>query len=186
MGNWPWALFWGGAKFTPPTLGPWALPLGGPKVPHYYWRLTETKNTFMRDSMAQQKRHTLWFRTKKTEIDKGWYKGEDQGKFDRVSLEGETRRLYAENMDLPPEEGNFCDDSKRAMKPQIVARYNWHMGYVDISDRMANTYSMCRHTFKWTTKIFFHLLDLTVLEIVFPPSGSNSTQQLDSVIFMWG
>ena len=23
-------------------------------------------------------------------------------------------------------------------------------------------------------------------EIVFPPSGSNSTQQLDTVIFMWG
>jgi len=38
------------------------------------------------------------------------------------------------NMDPPPEEGNFCDDRKRAMKPQIVARYNRHMGYVDISD----------------------------------------------------
>jgi len=25
------------------------------------------------------------------------------------------------------------------MKPQIVARYNQHMGYVDISDRMANS-----------------------------------------------
>jgi len=47
------------------------------------------------------------------------------------------------NMDLPPEEGNFCDDSKRAVKPQIVAQYNRHMGYVDISDRMANSYSMC-------------------------------------------
>jgi len=23
-------------------------------------------------------------------------------------------------------------------------------------------------------------------EIVFPPSGSNSTEQLDTVIFMWG
>jgi len=66
-------------------------------------------------------------------------------------------------MDPPPEEGNFCDNSKQAVKPQIVARYNRHMGYVDISDRMANSYSMCRHTFKWTTKLFFHLLDLTVL-----------------------
>ena len=37
------------------------------------------------------------------------------------------------------------------------------MGYVDNSDRMANSYSMCRHTFKWTTKLFFHLLDLRVL-----------------------
>ena len=36
MGNWPWALFGGGSEFTPPIFGPWALPLGGPKVPHYY------------------------------------------------------------------------------------------------------------------------------------------------------
>ena len=39
------------------------------------------------------------------------------------------------NMDLPPAEGNFCDDSKRAVNPQIVARYN-----VDISDLMAGQY----------------------------------------------
>ena len=67
------------------------------------------------------------------------------------------------DMDPPPEQGNFCDDSKRDVKPQIVARYNRHMGYVNISDRMANSYSMCRRTFKWTTKFYFHLLDLTVL-----------------------
>jgi len=66
------------------------------------------------------------------------------------------------NMDPPPAEGNFCD-SNRPMKPDDVVRYNRHMGYVDNSDRMANSYSMCRHTFKWTTKLFFHLLDLTVL-----------------------
>jgi hypothetical protein len=71
-------------------------------------------------------------------------------------------------MDPPSEEGNFCDDSKRGVKPQIVARYNRHMGYFDISDHTANSYSMCRRTFKWTTKSFFHL------------------QQLDSVIFMCG
>ena len=51
------------------------------------------------------------------------------------------------NMDPPPEEGNSCDDSKQAVMPQIVARYNRHVGYVDISDRMANSYSMCRRTF---------------------------------------
>ena len=37
------------------------------------------------------------------------------------------------------------------------------MGYVDNSDRMATSYSMSRRTLKWTTKLFFHLLDLTVL-----------------------
>jgi hypothetical protein len=67
------------------------------------------------------------------------------------------------NMDPPPEEGNFFDESKRAVKPQIVARYNRHMGYVDISDPMANSYSMCRSNSKWIIKLFFHLLDLTVL-----------------------
>jgi len=47
------------------------------------------------------------------------------------------------NMDPPPEEGNFCDDTKRAVKSQMVALYNRHMGYVDNSDHMANSYSMC-------------------------------------------
>jgi len=28
---------------------------------------------------------------------------------------------------------------------------------------MVNSYSMCRRNFKWTTKLFFHLLDVTVL-----------------------
>ena len=55
------------------------------------------------------------------------------------------------------------DDSKRAVKPQIVARYKGHMAYADKSRRMANSYSMYRRNFKWNTKLFFHLLDLTVL-----------------------
>ena len=61
------------------------------------------------------------------------------------------------------------------MKPHKVEWYNRHMGYVDSSDHMANSYSMSQHTFKWTTKLFFHLLDLTLL---------NSW--MDTVIFMWG
>jgi len=32
------------------------------------------------------------------------------------------------NMDLQSEERNFCEESKRAVKPQIVAQYNRHMG----------------------------------------------------------
>jgi hypothetical protein len=67
------------------------------------------------------------------------------------------------NMDLPPPAGNFCDN-RRPVKPHIMARYNHHVGYVDNSDCMANTYLMCRRSFKWTMKLFFHLLDLTVLD----------------------
>ena len=66
-------------------------------------------------------------------------------------------------MDPPPAEGNFCDDSNHPVKHHIMVQYNRHMGYVDSSDHMANSYSMSWCTFKWTTKLFFHLLDLTVL-----------------------
>jgi hypothetical protein len=46
------------------------------------------------------------------------------------------------NMDPPPAKVNFCEN-KHPVKPYIVARYNWHMGYVDNSDRLANSYSVC-------------------------------------------
>jgi len=55
----------------------------------------------------------------------------------------DTREVYMlTNMDPPPAEGNFCDNSKRPMKPHIMEQYNQHMGYVNNSDRMANSYSM--------------------------------------------
>jgi hypothetical protein len=37
------------------------------------------------------------------------------------------------------------------------------MIYTDKGDRMANIYSLSRCTWKWTKKLFFHLLDLAVL-----------------------
>jgi len=77
----------------------------------------------------------------------------------------DRREVYMlTNMDTPPAEGNFCD-SNHPMKPHIMEQYNQHMGYVDSSDRTANSYSMSRCTLKWTTKLFFHLLDLTVFSI---------------------
>jgi len=53
------------------------------------------------------------------------------------------------------------------------------MGYVDNSDCMANSYSMSQHTFKWTTKLFFHFLDLTVLNswILVSSCGAKYTHQ---------
>jgi len=52
------------------------------------------------------------------------------------------------NLDPPPAEENFCEDSNGPVKPNIVERYNRHMGYVDNSDRVANSYLMNRRTFK--------------------------------------
>ena len=67
------------------------------------------------------------------------------------------------NIHDPPSEGNFCDKHGKAIKPALVADYNRHMGYVNKGDRMANTYTASRRTWKWTKKLFFHLLDLAVL-----------------------
>ncbi|PNF30070.1 hypothetical protein B7P43_G04241 [Cryptotermes secundus] len=67
------------------------------------------------------------------------------------------------NMHCPPAEGSFCDEHGNAIKPAIVADYNKHMGYVNKADRMANSYSISRWTWKWTNKLFFHFLDMTIL-----------------------
>jgi hypothetical protein len=37
------------------------------------------------------------------------------------------------------------------------------MSYVDLSHRMVNSYSSGNKTSEWTKKLFFHLLDLTIL-----------------------
>ena len=76
----------------------------------------------------------------------------------------DTREVYMlSNIHPPPAVGKFVDESGRAVKPKIVEDYNKHMGYVDLSDRMANSYNISRRTWKWTKKLFFHLLDLTIL-----------------------
>jgi len=92
----------------------------------------------------------------------------------------DRREVYMlTNMDPPPAEGHFCDNSNRPVKPQIVDRYNRRMGFVDIADRMANSYSMVRCKLKWNTKLFFHFLDLTVLNrwILLSSCGAKYTHR---------
>jgi len=67
------------------------------------------------------------------------------------------------NIHNDPAEGNFCNEGGIAIKPQTVMDCNHHMGYVDKGDRMADSYSISRRTFKWMKKLFFHLLDPAVL-----------------------
>ena len=83
------------------------------------------------------------------------------------------------NMDPQPAERNFCHDSNHPVKPHIMQQYNRRMGYVDNSDHMANSYSMRWCTFKWTTKLLFHLLDPTVLDswILLSSCGAKYTHQ---------
>jgi len=67
------------------------------------------------------------------------------------------------NIHDPPTEGSYRDEHVNAIKPAIVADYNCHMGHVDNADRMANSYTASRRIWKWTKKLFFHLLDLAIV-----------------------
>ena len=91
------------------------------------------------------------------------------------------RRTCFKNIHDPPAEGNFCDKNGKALKPQIVANYNRHMGYVDKGDKMANSYSINRLTWKWTKKLFFHLFDLAILNsyILFSALGGKKISHSD-------
>ena len=77
------------------------------------------------------------------------------------------------NMHHPIENQNNLE------KPVIIENYNVHMGYVDLSDRMANSYTFGRKTLKWTKKLFFHILDLTVLNafIIFKLKNEKMTHK---------
>jgi len=85
------------------------------------------------------------------------------------------------NIHNAPAEDNFCDNNRKAIKLQNVADYNHHMGYVDKGDRMANSYSINRRTWKWTKKLFFHLFDLTILNsyILFSSLGGKKISHRD-------
>jgi hypothetical protein len=68
------------------------------------------------------------------------------------------------NMHPSPANGNFRNQYGYAIKPHTVEEYDTHIwGVVDRSDRMSNSYGICRRTWKWTKKLFFHFLDLSVL-----------------------
>ena len=60
-------------------------------------------------------------------------------------------------------EGNFTQESGHAVRPRVLEHYNAHMGFVDKSDRMVNSYGIACRTWKWTKKLLFHLKDTTIL-----------------------
>ena len=79
------------------------------------------------------------------------------------------------NIHNPPKEGNYRHEHGNAIKPAIVADYNCHMGHVDNADRMTNSYTASHRTRKWTKKLFFHLLDLAIVNsyILVSSCGGN-------------
>ena len=72
-----------------------------------------------------------------------------------------------------PQEQNVLNDAK---KPKIVADYNDNMGFVNLSNRMVNSYAFERLSLKWTEKLFLHLLDISALNSYILSSSTESHQ----------
>jgi len=77
-------------------------------------------------------------------------------------VEGQERCVPPDKHD-PPREGDYRDEHANAIKPAIVADYNRHMGDVDNSDGLANSYTASCKTWNWAKKLFLHLLDLAIV-----------------------
>jgi len=64
----------------------------------------------------------------------------------------------------------------------MTATTPWHL----TSWMLQPAHGLCQQFWSYGQQLFDESMYLQVdQEIVFPPSGSNSTQQLDTVIFMW-
>jgi len=77
------------------------------------------------------------------------------------------------NMDPPPAEGNFSDDS--------TAPWN-----LTSWKGTAGTWVMSTILIVWLTAIWWVDIPSSGPCNCFPSAGSNSTQRLDTVIFLWG
>jgi hypothetical protein len=122
------------------------------------------------------------FRSKELKLKQGDVRIRTSGDMTAVVWKDKCNVHMLANMHDPPAEGNFCDESGNALKPEIVEHYIQHMWYVNKSDRMANSYSISRRTWKWTKKLFFHFLDLTVLNsyILLMSCGSKLSHRLQA------
>jgi hypothetical protein len=75
----------------------------------------------------------------------------------------DKREVYVlSNTNIPPAEGNFKEDEKAVMH-LIIEDYLTHMDYFDLCDRMANSHSISKKTWKWMKKLLFYLLGPTIL-----------------------
>jgi hypothetical protein len=70
-------------------------------------------------------------------------------------------------MHQPPVSGHYVDDEVNTSKPLCTESYNSNMGFVDRSNMMANNYSITQKPWKSTKKLFFYIVDLTILNTLY-------------------
>ena len=69
-------------------------------------------------------------------------------------------------------------------KPQCIVEYNRHMGGVDLSDQMISYYSFSHRSVKWWKRVFFHLIDTTIVNAyILYSQSTQSSRKLTHVNF---
>lgn len=67
------------------------------------------------------------------------------------------------NADMIRTDKKMIGTERHKYKPKCVLDYNDHMGAVDRTDMLQSSIESVRKTVKWYKKVFFHLLDMTLL-----------------------
>ena len=70
----------------------------------------------------------------------------------------------------------FAGGREVISKPQCIVEYNRHMGGVDLSNQMISYYSFSHRSVKWWKRVFFHLIDTTIVNayILYSQSTQSS------------
>ena len=68
------------------------------------------------------------------------------------------------------------------LKPQMIDEYNKHMGGVDLSDQLVLYYGYSHRQIKWWKRVFFHLIDLALVNSNIMYNSVNK-QQLTQMEF---
>jgi len=140
-------------------------------VPDLYDDLAQKNILFCGTVRPHRKNMPKDLRPKTLRLKRGDIRVRTRGDLTAVVWKDKRDVRLLTNIHDRPREGNYCDEHGNAIKPAIVADYNRHMGHVDSTDRMANSYMASRRTWKWTKKLF-------------PPVGPDHCQQLHPFIFM--
>lgn len=122
--------------------------------------------------------------------DKLFKKGDSEG---RVSMTGVSWIKWKDNRCIQflsnfhnPDHITLCkrrnkDRSISQIRcPQVIFDYNKHMGYVDYADMLKSYYQIDRKSHKWWHRIFFHFLDVSLVNsfILFKDKSHGKTMTL--------
>jgi hypothetical protein len=88
----------------------------------------------------------------------------------------DKREIYLfTNMHEPPISGHYVDEEVNASKPLCIESYKRKMGFVDMSDIWRTATAFPERHGNGQKKLFFHLVDLTVLKAFIIHSSCGGT-----------